>query len=70
MANPFDLNVRLEEDGDVDLNDPILKETPQMVTYYSVCLVFCLIFKARTCGNVSHFLSSFLDRVRFELAIR
>jgi len=70
MANPFDLNVRLEEDDDVDLNDPILKETPQMVTYYSVCLVFCLIFKARTCGNVSHFLSSFLDRVRFELAIR
>ena len=26
MANPFDLNVRLEEDGDVDLNDPILED--------------------------------------------
>ena len=27
MANPFDLNVRLEEDdGDVDLNEPILED--------------------------------------------
>jgi len=26
MVNPFDLNVRLEEDGDVDLNDPILED--------------------------------------------
>jgi hypothetical protein len=55
------LNVRLEEDGDVDLNCNVL---------LSLFGFFCLIFKARTCGNVSHFLSFFLDRVRFELAIR
>ena len=71
MANPFDLNVRLEEDGDVDLNDPILEDdTTNGNVLLSLFGFFCLIFKARTWGNVSHFLSSFLDRVRFELAIR
>ena len=66
MANPFDLNFRIEEDDDdnlpFDLNEAILEDH---TTYGNVLRSFVLffIFKATTCANVSHFLSSFLDRV-------
>ena len=66
MANPFDLNVRLEEDDDdnlsFDLNEAILEDHTTYGNVLSLFVLF-LIFKATTCSFVSHFLSAFLDSV-------
>jgi len=57
MANPLDLNVRLEEDDHdnlpFDLNEPTLEDH---VTYGNVLLLslFVFIFKATMCSFVSH----------------
>jgi len=60
MANPFDLNVRLEEDDDDNLsfNEAILEDHTTYGNVLSLFVLF-LIFKATTCSFVSHFLSSF-----------
>ena len=71
IASPFDLNVRVEEDDDdnlpFDLNEAILEDH---TTYGNVLSSFVLfyIFKATTCANVSHFLSSLLDEAEATLA--
>jgi len=66
MANPFDLNVRLEEDDDdilpFDLNEPIMEDHTTYGNVLSLFVLF-LIFKATTCSFVSHFLSAFLDNI-------
>ena len=64
MANPFDLNVRLEEDDDDNLsfNEAILEDHTTYGNVLSLFVLF-LIFKATTCSFVSHFLSAFLDSV-------
>jgi len=71
MANPFDLNVRLEEDGDVDLNDPILEDdTTNGNVLLSLFGFFVLYSKQERVVTFLIFFLLFLDRVRFELAIR
>jgi len=72
MANPFDLNVRLEEDdGDVDLNEPILEDdTINGNVLISLFGFFVLYSKQERVVTFLIFFLLFLDRVRFELAIR